>query len=426
MPYIKIADHKNGKERKFLLGIHRATVVNRNDDSSIFDDPGKGRIQVEIPYLNQDGESEKYHFWCDACFPSHQFFSVPDVGTMVYVMFNGGNPEQPIWIGAVNTGNASKDPPSRFRRDTPDVSGYESLKGHFLEFDDIDGERHIRLEDLKGNYFLMDSEEDDLEVYFQHDERRTIDNDRFTTIGNDDQLDVGNDNRITIGQDQTQDITRDQTETIGRDQTLTVENDQTETIRNDRTQTVENDDSLTVQGNKTQDITGTWDDTITDAYSMTGQSTGDWTFQDTVTWDTQGDFDMTVQQDWKASVTGDADWSITGDWKGDVTGSIEFDATQNIELKATQQFEAEGTLQASFKNSIFTMEFLPAVATWSGGASTITMTPASVTIAVGGTSSTWTAGGYTFSGSSYFLQFFDALTHLHPVFAAGIPTGGPF
>ncbi len=209
MPYINQGIHR------FLLGIHRAFVVDRNDNSEISDTPNRGRIKVKIPFLtDQENDGEEYHFWCDYCGPSHQFFSIPAVGTLVYVMFNGGNPEQPVWIGAVNTTNLSKDPPQRFRRDEPDVSGYESLGGHFLEFDDISGEKHIRLEDSNANFILMDTEAGDLEVFFANDERRTIGNDRTTDIGNDDFLTVGGDRVQTITGDWDNIVTGDYKATV--------------------------------------------------------------------------------------------------------------------------------------------------------------------------------------------------------------------
>jgi len=403
MPYV--FDHELNK---VLLGIHRAIVVDRNDDSSVSSVPHRGRIKVKIPYIS-DGDDHKW--WCDAAFPSHQFFSVPAVGTQVYVAFNSGHPEQPVWLGAVNTTNASKDPPSRFRRDTPDVSGYESLGGHFWEFDDISGERHIRIEDLNGNYFLYDTELNDLEVYFARDERRTIGRDRTTDIGRDEFITIGRDRTVDVGQDEFMDIGRDQVLDVGQDRTQRVVNNelidigvnQTETIGNDRTQTVVNDDSLTVQNNKTIDVTGTWDDTIQDAYSRTGQSTGTWEFQDTVSWTTQGNFEMTVQSDWTADITGNADWTITGDWTADVTQSIEFDATQNIVLT----------------NPLFEFNLKTAVSEWKTGTTSIIVTPASITMSIGGLTWTFTASGIVTTAPSYVIAGIDVVTHKH--FTTGVP-----
>lgn len=413
MPYI---DDKNGN--RFLLGLHRARVVDRNDTSEISDTPHRGRIKVQIPYLLDDRE-EPFHFWCDYCGPSHQFFSIPDVGTMVYVMFNAGNPEQPVWIGAVNTTNATKDPPNRFRRDEPDVSGYESLQGHFLEFNDISGERRIRIEDINANYFEWDTEQNDLNVYFAHNEDREIGNDRFTDIGHDDQLDIGNDNRITIGNDQTRDI--------GNDQTLTVANDQTETIDNSRTTTIENDDSLTVTtGSKTIDVnTGSWQNTIEQEYTLTGQSFYKADFQDKIEnvtqdkfiIDAQSDIDFTSAEKWVADITDEVDWTFDDDWTAAVTGAVEFTADDDITLD-TQTI-------AKLKNILFEFELGLATATWKIGATSIIMTAASITITVGGTTQTWTAGGSTFSGSTYILSGVDHIPHVHPVFAVGVPTGPP-
>ena len=395
MPYI--TDRKGDD---YLLGIHRAKVVGRDDNQEISNTPHRGRIQIEIPYLRDDENTGKpYQWWCDYCGPSHQFFSVPAVGTEVYVMFNGGNPEQPIWVGAVNTTAAVKDPPTRFRRDTPDVSGYESLnggaKGHVWEFNDIQGERRIYFEDINENYIEFDTELDDLNVFFQHDENREIQNDRFTTIGNDDQLDIGNDNRITIGNDQTRDITNNQTLTVGADQT--------ETITGNRTATVETDDALTVQGNKTQDITGTWDDTIQDSYSMTGQSTGDWDFQDNISFTTLADL--------VHDVTGNWDATVVGDWSSQVTGQLDFQITDNVTIESQADIE--------IKNTLFEVTMSTATMTLGSATSNIQITPAGIVITVGGTTQTWDASGSTFVGSAYTLAGIDHITHTHYTF--GVP-----
>lgn len=393
MPYI---EDKNGT--RFLLGIHRGVVVDRNDDGTVSQTPYRGRVKVRIPFLNKDDD---HHFWCDYCGPSHQFFSVPDVGTIVYVMFNGGNPEQPVWIGAANSTNASKDPPSRFRRDTPDVSGYESLQGHFLEFDDISGERHIRLEDLNGNYQLYDTELNDWEIFFANDERRTI------------------------GRDVTDDIGRDEIRTIGRDLTQDVGNNETETIGNDRTITVENNDDLTVTtgnksetvetGNKTTDVeTGSWINTVEKEYELTGQDRAKFDFQDKIEVITADNLEFTITADWTADVTGNTEWTFTGDWTVDITGKTEITGSDDITIEAT------GTKIFTAKNSMFEFEIGAATSTWklSAGTTSIMLTPASIILTAGATVWTMTSAGVVTTASMYTISGIDVVTHKHFTFGA--------
>ena len=409
MPYLE-----DTYGNRFLLGIHRGIVVDRNDKPDISDVPHRGRIKVTIPFLTPD---EEHAYWCDAAFPSHQFFSVPAVGTIVYVMFNGGNPEQPVWIGGANTTNASKDPPERFRLDEPDNSGYESLGGHFLEFHDKPGIKHIRLEDSAGNYHLYDTELNDLEVFFANDERRTIGRDRTTDIGRDDKIDIGRDNLI--------DIVRDQTETIGANRTATVEDDDTLTVTTgNRTITVETGDQAeTIEtGNKTTDVdTGSWKNTVEQEYELTGQSTAKFDFQDKIEVITADNLEFTVTGEWKADVTDAVSFTFSDDWSVDITGTTTITGQDDITV------EASSTKVIKLKNSIFEFEIGAATSTWkvTAGTASIAMTPASITITVGGSTWTMTSSGVVFSGSAYTLAGIDHLTHRHLTFGSPPFTGVP-
>lgn len=392
MPYLNDKDLN-----RFLIGPHRAIVTDRNDDPSVSDTPHRGRIKVIIPYL-----SDKEHpWWCDYAGPSHQFFSVPAVGTQVYVFFNGGNPEQPVWFGAVNTTNSVKDPPSRFRRDHPDVSGYESLnggsKGHVLEFNDIAGERRIYLEDINNNFQEFDTELNDWNIFFAHDENREIGNDVNDTIGHDENREIGNDENLTVGNDQTEDI--------GNDRTIVVENN------DDLTVTTGNKSETVQTGNKTTDVeTGSWINTVQQEYEITGQSSALFDFQDKIEVKTQDNLEITATGDWTADVTGNTEYTITGDWKGTVTGSIEFEATTEAKIKTT----------------LFEFNMQAAVSEWKSGTTSIVLTPASVTITVGAISQTWTSSGSVYVGGGvYILHGVDHLTHRHLTFGTPPFTGTP-
>lgn len=386
------------KKGRYVFGIYRGIVVDRNDDGSVSGNPHRGRVQVRLEHL-QDDDGSPFHFWADYCGPSHQFFSVPAVGTMVMVAFNGGDIHQPVWLGAVNTNNASKDPPSRFKRDEPDVSGYESLQGHFLEFDDISGERHIRLEDINGNYFLMDTELNDLEVFFANDERRTIGRDRTTSIGRD--------NTTTIGRDETEDIGRDQTETIGQNRTITVEQNDTLTV---------------TSGDKLIEVlTGKWDNTIEQEYTLTGQSffKGDfqdrveWTTQDKYTIDAQDNLEFTIQGMWTAEINDAVEWTFSSSWTVEVTDAIEITTQDSVTVEALQD--------VTVKNALFEFNMQGAtMSEWSAGPTTkITLTPASIVLTVGGAVWTLTSAGVTAAVSTYTIAGIDAITHKHLTFGMG-------
>lgn len=76
-----------------FFGKYRGTVANNVDPQQ------KGRIQVQVPPVLGDGRLS----WAMPCLPyagsSVGFFAVPPVGANVWVEFEAGNPDFPIWAG---------------------------------------------------------------------------------------------------------------------------------------------------------------------------------------------------------------------------------------------------------------------------------------------------------------------------------------
>jgi hypothetical protein len=75
------------------FGKYRARVVDLGDPEE------RGRIRVECPRVLGDGKSP----WCEPCVPvaydGGGDFCLPKLGDTVWVEFEGGNPQQPIWVG---------------------------------------------------------------------------------------------------------------------------------------------------------------------------------------------------------------------------------------------------------------------------------------------------------------------------------------
>jgi uncharacterized protein involved in type VI secretion and phage assembly len=74
-------------------GLFRATVVNNVDPMQL------GRLQVLVPDVSGVLPSS----WANPCFPTGGpqmgFFAVPTVGAGVYVSFEQGDPDYPVWLG---------------------------------------------------------------------------------------------------------------------------------------------------------------------------------------------------------------------------------------------------------------------------------------------------------------------------------------
>lgn len=75
------------------LGKYRATVVKN------FDHEKRGRIKVSCPKVLGDVVSN----WCSPCFSmsgkGHGMWHLPKVGDTVWIEFEEGNPNKPIWVG---------------------------------------------------------------------------------------------------------------------------------------------------------------------------------------------------------------------------------------------------------------------------------------------------------------------------------------
>jgi hypothetical protein len=75
------------------FGKYRAIVAGLDDPEE------RGRIRVECPRVLGDGMSA----WCEPCSPvaydGGGDFCLPKIGDAVWVEFEGGSPQQPIWVG---------------------------------------------------------------------------------------------------------------------------------------------------------------------------------------------------------------------------------------------------------------------------------------------------------------------------------------
>ena len=76
-----------------FLALYRATVVDNLDPEYL------GRVRVEVPAVLGEGQSS----WAMPCVPylspDLDLVTIPPVGTGVWVTFEGGDPDYPVWIG---------------------------------------------------------------------------------------------------------------------------------------------------------------------------------------------------------------------------------------------------------------------------------------------------------------------------------------
>lgn len=113
------------------------------------EDAGRGRIKAKVPSVLGSQATG----WCDPCVPyagdKCGILFLPEVGTGVWIEFEGGDPSFPIWSGCY------------FRDDKiPEDAGpkkkvIRTAGGHQILFDDDAGS--ITIKDSNENEIVMDS-----------------------------------------------------------------------------------------------------------------------------------------------------------------------------------------------------------------------------------------------------------------------------
>lgn len=108
-------------------------------------DPEKrARVRLSIPSVLNEQESD----WALPCMPfgggsAYGFFAVPEVGAQLWVEFEEGDIDRPIWTGSF--WQQSSDVPEDASIDEPTTRLLQTPSGHIFQFDDVQGEEQFRL-----------------------------------------------------------------------------------------------------------------------------------------------------------------------------------------------------------------------------------------------------------------------------------------
>lgn len=132
-----------------LFGKYRGLVVSR-------DDPKKqGRLLVTVPALFGNER-----LWADACFPwtgpNAGVIYLPPVGAGVWIEFEGGDPDRPIWVGgwyAAPGGNL--ETPEEAQEGYPAVMECRTESGFVFVVDENSGREQVRIEDTQVGLRLI-------------------------------------------------------------------------------------------------------------------------------------------------------------------------------------------------------------------------------------------------------------------------------
>lgn len=164
---MKVPQSYQDRSGKELYGIYRALVVDNEDPMKV------GRVKVRVYSIHGISDvSDENLPWATYCSPfgsaNSGSFIIPEVNNTVYVAFEGGNPQYPLYIGtAYSTGKSDsylvgntsgrkrnvrartvEKPVEAINNDVKVL--YKSSKGSIIMFEDTDGNECIRIQDAMG------------------------------------------------------------------------------------------------------------------------------------------------------------------------------------------------------------------------------------------------------------------------------------
>lgn len=126
------------EDTKLLLGKFRGFVKKNKDPEN------RGRIKVVVPSILKEALTH----WALPCLPfggrpDQGWFTVPEKDALVWIEFEEGNLDKPIWTGTF--WQQPHETPVETQDALPDVRMLKTASGHTLIFDDSEEEESIRI-----------------------------------------------------------------------------------------------------------------------------------------------------------------------------------------------------------------------------------------------------------------------------------------
>ena len=140
------------RSQEKYYGKYRGLVVDNQDPEK------RARVTLQVPAIMGN---EAVTHWAEPCLPfgglvDQGLFLVPEVGSQVWVDFEAGDINHPIWTGT--TWQQTDDVPQEASDRSPNMRQLKTPSGQILSFDDTEGEEEIRLYHPADAELIIDPE----------------------------------------------------------------------------------------------------------------------------------------------------------------------------------------------------------------------------------------------------------------------------
>ena len=251
------------------FGLYRAKVVDNDDSKS---DDGKKLCRLKVRVFNLYSELKDSDLpWAWPCFMDgggndQGNVHIPEIGNTVWIQFEEGNPDRPVWVGtyygspggevetpkfvqgddaepASQDAEPLIDEPSSWKPEYPHNRGIRTPGGIVIEWDDTPSSRRIHLYHPSGSHYEF-RENGDVVLHVKGNYHVVVD-------GDVEELYKQNHHQV-VQQDQEQEILQNRTQVVVQDETLTTVGQQQVTVLQNRTTMVGMNDQKQVGMNNTE------------------------------------------------------------------------------------------------------------------------------------------------------------------------------
>jgi type VI secretion system secreted protein VgrG len=260
--------------RPLMQGMQTATVVGPAGEEVFTDEHGRVKLQFHWDRAQPFDDTSSCWVRVSQLWAGNGWGAMflPRIGHEVLVDFIEGDPDRPVVVGRVYTGDNATPYPLPDDKTRSTVKSESSIGGG--------GFNELRYEDAKGSeqIFLHAQKDHDEKVLNNHtedvgvDETITIAVNQDSTVGGDRSMHVKGDFDEKVDGTETRTVTGAVDETFSASETRDISADQSETIGGSVTRTITGSVTETISGSVTQTVAGSSSQSITGAVSMTTPS----------------------------------------------------------------------------------------------------------------------------------------------------------